>query len=142
MKRLSVFLLSISTAASVSAGGLKLDVFVDSSTDYIVPANRSIKAFNVHRVDQLSMTEKSISSQLPDNEAEAKTFLEDFVQSGGIDQHIVGVMDGYASINKAVRLGISKVPAIVINDRYVAYGMGPEKAIQFYEQYVSRYGYE
>ena len=48
------------------------------------------------------------------------------------------LQEGVRSFEKAMRLGLTQVPAVVFDDKYIVYGERPIKALQIYRQRFSK----
>ncbi|OEE35296.1 hypothetical protein A1QO_00625 [Vibrio genomosp. F10 str. ZF-129] len=119
---------------------IKMDVYIDSNTEVFVPMSRKISAFNVHKVDALKINEERISKLLPKDPKLAQERIASFVESGEYKQYAQDLIDSWSSISSVVGRGIKKVPAVVINDKYVVYGMSPQKALIYYDAHIIKYG--
>lgn len=127
--------LSFDAFASVS-----LDVYVKAGDEVYAPMNRRISKFNVYEVDLLSTTEKKMSEQLSKDPNVAREQARDFIESGRYQEYAQDIMDGWSAIQRVARYRIDKVPAIVINDRFVVYGMSPSDALRAYDSYILQNG--
>ncbi|WP_063664923.1 DUF1525 domain-containing protein [Aliivibrio fischeri] len=122
---------------------LKMDVFIETGAEKNVfaPTGRKVSEFNVYRVDTLKIVEENMSKGLSADPSEAKEQVLAMMNSDKFrNQYSIDMMEGWSTINKVVRLGIEKVPAVVINDKYVVYGVSPKEAVTIYDQYIIRYG--
>lgn len=130
--------LALSTSALGSA--LKLDVYITSDMEVYAPTMKKLSAFNVHVVDGLAKQEKMMSATLPKDPQQAELRVKEFIESGELEQQAHDIIGAWTTINSVVSRGIEKVPAVVINDKYVVYGMNPTKAIRAYENYLIKHG--
>jgi integrating conjugative element protein (TIGR03757 family) len=48
------------------------------------------------------------------------------------------LQDGVKSFEKAIRLGLTQVPAVVFDDKYIVYGERPIKALQIYREKIKQ----
>lgn len=140
MKSILVAALILSVTGIASAKDLKLDVYVASDTKFFVPYGKKITEFNVHHVDGLKKTEGQISAMLPNDPEQARARIQQFTNSGEYKAYAKSLVDGWGVINAVTSIGVMKVPAIVINDKFVAYGVTPDVAIKHYEAYIIKNG--
>jgi integrating conjugative element protein (TIGR03757 family) len=76
----------------------------------------------VIELDAPSRLEDRLSAQLPADPAQARAIVRWRLRSGGaaLQQRFA---DAYQGVTYAWSLGITKIPAVVINGRYVVYGV-------------------
>lgn len=140
VKALSLMLLIGFSSGAHANRPLKIDVFVAGSGELYAPMGRKISEFNVHRVESLKFAEDAIANKLPKDPKKAAGALKALMQKNEYQLLIQDVVEGWSTINKVLAMGINKVPAVVIDDRYVAYGVTPAQAIKHYDAHVLRYG--
>lgn len=128
---------------SMANSALKIDVFIQTSDEQniYVPMNRRVSEFNVYRVDALKIVEEKMSQGLSATPSEAKEQALEMMNSEKFrNEYSIDMMEGWSVINKVVRLGVKKVPAVVINNKYIAYGVTPKEAVTIYDNHIIRYG--
>ena len=73
----------------------------------------------VIELDAPTRIEASLSQDLPANPGEAVTAVRERLANSAITQQFA---DTYQGVTDAWRVGVAKIPAIVIDQRYVVYG--------------------
>ena len=136
----SILLSSLLFAPISWASAIKMDVYIPQNMEVYVPSGRKVSEFNVHKIDGLRQKEAEISALLPSDPVLAQARLGLFVESGEYKKYAQDLMNGWNSINSAVNSGIKKIPAIIINDKFVAYGVDPKEALQAYDNYIIKHG--
>ncbi|WP_425521342.1 TIGR03757 family integrating conjugative element protein [Xanthomonas translucens] len=86
-------------------------------------------------LDQASQTEAELSANLPNDPERAAAIVRQRLSQDGTDlQRSIGI--AYQGITDAWSLGISSIPAVVVDQRYVVYGEADvARAIARIEQY-------
>ncbi|MCG9576701.1 DUF1525 domain-containing protein [Vibrio tubiashii] len=143
MMKLLKTLVAVSVAISslpVFAHSIKMDVYIPTGVEVYAPMGRKLNAFNVHYVDGLKKQEEKVSQLLPKDPKAAEERLTSFIQSGEYKEYAQGLVDGWHTVNAVVNSGIKKVPAVVIDDHFVAYGVSPLEALKYYDAYIVKYG--
>ncbi|QDI03814.1 TIGR03757 family integrating conjugative element protein [Xanthomonas cerealis pv. cerealis] len=86
-------------------------------------------------LDQASQTEAELSANLPNDPERAVAIVRQRLSQDGTDlQRSIGI--AYQGITDAWSLGISSIPAVVVDQRYVVYGeANVARAIARIEQY-------
>ena len=75
----------------------------------------------VIQIDAASQIEAELNAHLPNNEQEASEIARQRLSNGGADlRHRLTI--AYQGLTDAWSLGITKVPAVVVDRRYVVYG--------------------
>lgn len=102
------------TAASVSA---------HASTWVITDSNNPVhgQPDRLILLDTAEQLEAELSTDLPIDPKQAASLAQQRLRSGGTDLQ-QRLADAYQGITDAWSLGITKIPAIVIDQRYVVYG--------------------
>lgn len=136
----SIIIASLLFAQTSWANAIKIDVYIPQNMEVYVPSGRKVSEFNVHKIDGLRQKEAEISALLPSDPVLAQARLGLFVESGEYKKYAQDLMNGWNSINSAVNSGIQKIPAIIINDKFVAYGVNPKEALQAYDNYIIKHG--
>ncbi len=138
--KLAVVVASLSVAPFGAAKALKMDVYTTQDAEVYAPMGRKLSAFNVHYIDGLKNKESQITEMLPKDPELAQQRLREFVDSGEYKMHAQELANGWMTISAVANNGIEKIPAIVINDRFIAYGVTPKVALKHYDAYILKYG--
>lgn len=108
----------LAAVATLSPATFAADVVV------VTDGRHSVKTTGGERVielDEASRVEAELSAQLPADPNEATAIAKRRLSSGGVDlQHRIA--SGYQGITDAWSLGITSLPAVVVDKRYVVYG--------------------
>lgn len=100
----------------VAAFGQDVQVFTDN--DHPVQAHAGIP---VLKLDQPARIEAALSTDLPVDPAQAAALVRRRLEGGGATlQHQLG--QAYQGVVQAWGLGVAKLPAVVVDGRYVVYG--------------------
>lgn len=97
-----------------------VEVFYQSSKDRV--ADLSLPGVTVTRYDldaPKQVTKPQITVKTPD---EAKPALDAWLTTDEAAQFIENTKKAFVGYERAMKLGIERIPAIVIDDRYVVYG--------------------
>lgn len=87
----------------------------------------------VFYLDGPTQIEAKLSEGLSNDPVEAKQQALKRIQDTQMQQALI---NAYQGINKAWQLGVTKLPAVVVNGRYVVYGMSDvNQAIQLVKEY-------
>ena len=105
-------------------------------TDHAHPLVES-HGVRVIQIDAASQIEAELNAHLPNNEQEASQIARQRLSNGGVDlSHRLTV--AYQGLTDAWSLGITKVPAVVVDRRYVVYGtLDIELAVSLIDHYRS-----
>lgn len=91
-------------------------VFTDRRFPIEAPAGTSIVA-----LDASTRLEAELAADVPSDPAQAASLVKQRLQSGGADLQR-RMAEAYQGVTDAWSLGITKIPAIVVDRRYVIYG--------------------
>ncbi|EDY8730821.1 TPA: TIGR03757 family integrating conjugative element protein [Salmonella enterica subsp. enterica serovar Agona] len=72
-------------------------------------------------LDEASLIEAELSAQLPANAEQATAIVKGRLNQGGADLQR-RIASAYQGVADAWRLGITTIPAVVVDQRYVVYG--------------------
>jgi integrating conjugative element protein (TIGR03757 family) len=105
-------------------------------TDHAHPMVQSDRV-RVIQIDAVAKIEAELNARLPNNERGASAMVRQRLSDGGADlRHRLIV--AYQGITDAWSLGITKVPAVVVDRSFVVYGtLNLELAVSLIEQYRS-----
>ena len=102
------------------AADRRVEVFYQSSKDRVADISLSGVAVTRYDLDAPKQVAKpQITVNSPD---EAKPALDAWLATDEAAQFIESTRKAFAGYERAMKLGIERVPAIVIDDRYVVYG--------------------
>jgi integrating conjugative element protein (TIGR03757 family) len=88
-----------------------------------------------YRLDKPSSLQGEINNLLPNNLDDAAAFMSRYANSSEGKRQIQAIVDGYQGVGRAYGLGVSKLPATVIDERYVVYGTTDvAKALEIWKQ--------
>lgn len=117
---------ALATAASLE----RIDVFVVGAPA-VAGADIGEIPVMIHRVDQVRVVRQALNENLPDNPEAARRHARQRLT----DERRQALVDGYEGLIRARRLGVEKVPAVVLDERYVVYGSTDlERAIAAYRE--------
>jgi len=122
------FLLLCLTAGSVNA-----QVWVITDSRHPVTGNASVQ--RVIQLDTAQQIETELSAHLPADPQQATTLVQQRLNHGGasLQQRL---RDAYQGITDAWSMGITTLPAVVVEQRYVVYGEANlDKALATIDQY-------
>ena len=75
----------------------------------------------VVELDAAARIESSLAADLPSDPAESATIVQQRLKDGG-DALQRRLADAYQGVTDAWSLGVTKIPAVVVDHRYVVYG--------------------
>lgn len=127
------------TASAICALGLGSQVYATEIwvvTDHAHPLVQS-HGVRVIQIDAPAQIEAELNAHLPNGEREASVIVRERLSDGGADlRHRLIV--AYQGLTDAWSLGITKVPAVVVDRRFVVYGtLNLDLAVSLIEQYRS-----
>ncbi len=101
---------------TTNAMAADIRVFTDRNHSVEAPAN-----VRVVELDAPSRIEAELAANLPADPAQAAAIVQQRLKEGGADlqRHLASAYQGVAD---AWSLGITKIPAVVVDQRYVVYG--------------------
>lgn len=115
------FLISFNVTSSIHASDIETVKVFTTSSLRVVPS-KTVPA-EIIKLDEGELLIRQLGSQLPNNQAaaEKEVFRRMATEDGkALVEQIGSVYDG---VVEAWSLGITKLPAILIEDRYVVYGI-------------------
>jgi len=115
------------------AGNASAQVWVITDSQHSVTGNAS--AQRVIQLDAAQQIETELSANLPADPQQATRLVQQRLNQGGasLQQHL---REAYQGITDAWRMGITTLPAVVVEQRYVVYGEANlDKALAAIEQY-------
>ena len=105
-------------------------IFTDSQTQLLNLPPSVV----VVQLDASQRIEETMSADLPANPQEAERLMRARMQSGEWETMEAELQRNAEGLAKAKALGVTKIPAIVIDDRYVVYGVSDvSRAIEMIE---------
>lgn len=112
--RLAVVLCGLMSAVGAVAADIR--VFTDRRHPVEAPAD-----VRVVELDAPARIESDLGANLPSDPAQAAVIVQQRLKEGGADlqRHLASAYQGIAD---AWSLGITKIPAVVVDRRYVVYG--------------------
>lgn len=127
-----LFVLALTSACAVAntqtKGGFsgawpkKIEVFYDHSAGNVSEIEVSGIELVYYQLDKPTGLQGEISKKLPTNLDDAAAFMSQYASSDEGKKQIQAIVDGYQGIGRAYGLGVTKLPATVIDERYVVYG--------------------
>lgn len=103
-------------------------IFTDHTHPVINTGN-----YPVFYLDGPTQIEAKLSEGLSNDPVEAKQQALKRIQDSQMQQALI---NAYQGVNKAWQLGITKLPAVVVNERYVVYGVSDvNQAMQLVKEY-------
>jgi len=115
------------------AGNAAADVWV--ITDSHHPVTGSASAQRTIKLDAAQSIEDELSANLPTDPQQATALVQQRLNQGGqaLQQRL---RDAYQGVTDSWSLGIARIPAVVVNQRYVVYGEpNVDKALARIAQY-------
>ncbi len=109
-------LLTCSLAAPATTLTADTQVFTDRH--YAIEAHAGMR---VVELDAPARIESELASSLPADQAQAATIVQQRLQDGGAELQR-RLTNAYQGVTDAWSLGITKIPAVVVDQRYVIYG--------------------
>lgn len=108
--------LCLGAAAAHAAEPQRIQVFTLSSIPVYAPAGAQ-----VYQLDRLAQIEETLSKDLPGDPERAAAIAEQRIRDGGV-QLQNAVLAAGMGVGLALQYGIDRVPATVIDQRYVDFG--------------------
>lgn len=143
-KHVLFFLALVSTCAVASTqpkGGFsdllpkKIEVFYDYSAGNISEIEVAGIELVYYQLDKPAGLQGEISKKLPTNLDDAAAFMSRYANSEEGKKQIQAIVDGYQGVGRAYGLGVIKLPATVIDERYVVYGTTDvNQALRIYQK--------
>ncbi len=134
-KRVLLALVLFSCSSFASTQPKKIEVFYDHSSGSVVETDISGVELVYYRLDKPSSLQGEINNLLPNNLDDAAAFMSRYANSSEGKRQIQAIVDGYQGVGRAYGLGVSKLPATVIDERYVVYGTTDvAKALEIWKQ--------
>jgi integrating conjugative element protein (TIGR03757 family) len=113
----------------------KIEVFYDSSVGKVSQIEIDGIEIIYYQLDKSINLENQINNLLPSNLDDAASFMSRYANSERGKSQIQAIVDGYQGVGRAYGLGVKKLPAVVIDERFVIYGtVNVEKASQIMRQ--------
>ena len=121
LKRLILVTLLVLVAKSAYAKQTKVEVFYDSSS-FVHKKELSGISSSYYQLDKPTHLQREMSKHLPNNLNDAASYMSKYANSIEGKKQIQAIVDGYQGVGRAYSLGVKKLPAIVIDERFVVYG--------------------
>lgn len=115
--QLPIYLATLSLAQSAMAQSVT--VFVDGQT----PLQNSSSATAIFELDAAQRIEERMSADLPGNLQQAEQLMRTRMQSSAWRAMEIELQRSAEGLAKAKALGVTKLPAVVVDERYVVYGV-------------------
>ncbi len=90
-------------------------------TDSRNPVTGQQSAARIIRIDAAQQIEEELAARLPTDPQHAVTEARAFLERGGSTQQ-QRMLEAYQGVVDAWSLGVTKIPAVVVDKRYVVYG--------------------
>lgn len=119
-RRLTVAFRSICALCALAAttGVLAADIRVFTDRDHPIEASAGVQ---VVELDAAARIESSLAADLPSDPAEAVAIVQERLKDGG-DALQRRLAHAYQGVTDAWSLGVTKIPAVVVDRHYVVYG--------------------
>lgn len=113
-RRSAIVLCALAATANVMAA----DVRVFTDRDHPIEAPAGVP---VVELDAATRIESALAADLPSDPAQAAAIVQQRLQDGGaaLQRRLA---DAYQGVTDAWSLGVTKIPAVVVDRRYVVYG--------------------
>ena len=118
-----VFSVAACIVVTCSAYAGQIDVFFDSTTQQprqslTMPGYK----VTVYQLDKSEALKAELNEKIPANLDDAAAFMRNYSNSVEGRRVVQSIVDGYQGVGKAFSLGVKRLPAVVIDERYVVYG--------------------
>jgi integrating conjugative element protein (TIGR03757 family) len=121
-----VYALAIATSAGAS------EVWVVTDHQHSVKSGPGVR---VIELDAPARIQRELAAQLPPDPKRAAAIVQQRLKQGGVELHR-RMAAAYQGVTDAWRLGITKIPAVVVDQRYVVYGESDvSRAVAWIEKY-------
>jgi len=100
----------------------KIEVFYDHSAGNVFEVEMAGIDLVYYQLDKPVGLQNEISKKLPTNLDDAAAFMSRYANSEEGKKQLQAIVDGYQGVGRAYGLGVTKLPATVIDERYVVYG--------------------
>lgn len=121
-------------ALTATTGGItSVEVFANSAMNVSTPTTEAPYVIKVYRVDGLALIEAALNKGVPSNEAQAQAYFA--AQQDEIKKRYAAQAANAANgITRALYYKVDRIPAVVINQRTVVYGVtNVEQAVALYQ---------
>ncbi len=133
---LMVWVCMTSSAATTVQSAIHLEIFADD--DLALP---NIPGVNIvaHNMNAIAREQDKISRRFTGNTVEeAQKKAEAWVRSPAYAEYAVHRERIFLPLRRAAKFQIAKIPAVLINEQYVIYGISdPRTALDDFHQYLS-----
>lgn len=140
-----LFVLALASSSAVAStqpkGGFsdtwpkKIEVFYDYSAGNVSEVEVAGIELVYYQLDKPAGLQGEISKKLPTNLDDAAAFMSQYANSEEGKKQIQAIVDGYQGVGRAYGLGVNKLPATVIDERYVVYGTTDvNQALRIYQK--------
>ncbi len=140
-----LFVLALISTCAVSSvqpkGGFsdawpkKIEVFYDYSAGNVSETEMAGIELVYYQLDKPVDLQSEISKKLPTNLDDAAVFMSQYANSEEGKKQIQAIVSGYQGVGRAYGLGVTKLPATVIDERYVVYGTTDvNQALRIYQK--------
>ncbi|MFC7410345.1 TIGR03757 family integrating conjugative element protein [Hydrogenophaga atypica] len=119
--------------AATAAGGItSVEVFANSAMNVVAPTAEAPYLVKVYRVDGLALIEGDLKRNMPKDEKQAQAYFQ--ANQAAIKKRYAPVATNAANgITRAIHYKLDRIPAVVINQRSVVYGVtNVEQAVTLY----------
>lgn len=115
-----------------------IDVFANSAMHVEPGFAPEFAIVQIYRVDGMSLVEQEINIQLPPNEAEAMEFMRDY-DAQFRAKYQERIDNAARGLSQAIGHKLTRIPAVVINQRFVVYGVTDlDEVATLFQQSVKR----
>lgn len=112
----------MSFGAIANAHPDKIEVFYDGDSGVISKVNIDRVEVIYYQLDKASLLQAEINKKLPSTLEQASSFINKYKNSDEGKQKIKAIVESYQWVGRAYSLGVTKLPAVVIDERLVIYG--------------------
>ncbi|MCD9007482.1 TIGR03757 family integrating conjugative element protein [Luteimonas sp. XNQY3] len=110
--------LALAVVAALIGPASANDIIVVTDSGHPVRAPANVRVIELDRAARL---EAELAADLPANPAEAATLVQQRLRDGGLPLQR-RLADAWQDVADAWSLGVAKLPAVVVDRRYVVYG--------------------
>lgn len=112
----------VSSCGIASTQPKKIEVFYDYSTGNVSEVEVLGIGVIYYQMAKPAGLQGEISKKLPTTLDDAAAFMSRYANSEEGKKQLQAIVEGYQGVGRAYGLGVTKLPAIVIDERYVVYG--------------------
>lgn len=119
-------------ALGIATPGISSEVWVVTDHRHSVKASAGVRVIELGAPAHLH---GELAMRLPADPQRAAAIVQRRLKHGGVDLHR-RLATAYQGVTDAWRLGVTKIPAVIVDQRYVVYGESDvSRAVEWIEKY-------